>query len=139
MDVFEHPSLMGMEALNILSDGEYNITSTIDCPGFKLYKKDGTMYDYVEHLKTSKSVTAKDCHSTMQEFTKKILKPIMTDFAEKLQKLEKEYALYLLPLIPERVGCVCLHNNLGLRILKKYNMQTLQTELSIDIALIEKG
>ncbi len=141
-NISKHISLIGSESLYLLEsllNGEHNITSTINSPGFKLYEKDGVIRDGVEHITMVSGITARDSHKTMEQFIKTILQPLVTLLAEAIKKLEKEYALYVLPLPENKVGCVCSNNNLGIRILKNYNLNTRGSELSMEIALIEKG
>lgn len=134
-NIFERPDIITMEALVILEDElkdfRNNITDVMDCP-----ENENTIPG-MHYFKITAEVSARECALSIKLFTEQIIKPAIMAIADAMKKLKGEYALLKLPLKEDRVGAFSIDRNLGIRMVKEYDMQTHQTLLKFDIALLE--
>lgn len=140
-NIFERPDIITMEALVILEDElkdfRNNITDVLDCPGLKIYDENEGVIPGTHHFKLTAEVTARDCALSIKLFTEQIIKPAIMAIADAMKKLKGEYAFLKLPLDKDRVCSFSIDRNLGIRMVKGYDIRTHRTIIKFDIALIE--
>ncbi len=112
---------------------------------FKIKKKaDNGEYELIEgalHLDVCMNISAR---TTLIEdidiLEKELLGPMVTDLSDQINNSVKDCNYLLIPLaLPEwSLAGVEYTDNIGIRIVKGYNMRYCCTQLSMDIALIEE-
>jgi len=138
-NIWQHMSEMGKNSVEIMEhmlNNQY-ITSVIYANDFKIDEMK-SLYGGMEHFCVTKRIAPKDNLLSIEKFSSTIIEPMIGELVKEIKLKRKEYASITLSLPECSIAGVTVYGNIALRILKGYNMETMSSELHIDIALIEK-
>ena len=142
-NIWKHPTRIIKDALLALEEeleGYYNIADIVHLGGFSIFNKiDGEYVPCIgfEHFSIDTMIRPRDQGHGHEHFIKEIVKPAMKKLAEKIRTLKGDYASIPLDLPEDSISARVQCKNISIRMVKGYDMETMSSVVTFDIALVE--